>query len=35
MLLVREDIPSKMLPDINPSGKIKNIFDEINLRSKN
>ena len=35
MLLVRENIPSKLLPDINPSGKIKNIFDEINLRSKN
>ena len=34
MLLVRENIPSKLLPDIIPSGKIKNIFDEINLDRK-
>ena len=29
-----EDIPSKLLPNVNPSGKIENIFVEINLRSK-
>ena len=34
MLFVREDIPSKLLPNVNPSGKIENIFVEINLRSK-
>ena len=34
MLFVREDIPSKLLPNINPSGNIENIFIEINLRSK-
>ena len=32
MLFIREDIPSKQLPNVNPSGKIKNIFVEINLR---
>ena len=34
MLFVREDIPSKLLTNINPSGNIENIFFEINLRSK-
>ena len=34
MLLVREHIPSKLLPNINPSGNIENNFVEINLRSK-
>ena len=34
MLFVKEDIPSKMLPNINPSGNIENIFVEIHLKSK-
>ena len=34
MLFVREDIPSKLLPNVNPSFNIENIFVEINLRSK-
>ena len=34
MLFVREDIPFKLLPNINPSCNIENIFVEINLRSK-
>ena len=34
MHFVREDIPSKLLPNINPSGNKENIFVEINLRSK-
>ena len=34
MLFVREDIPSKLLPNINPSCNTENIFPEINLRSK-
>ena len=34
MLFVREDIPSKLLPNTNPSDNIENIFVEINLRSK-
>ena len=34
MLFVREGIPSKVLPNINPSDNIQNIFVEINLRSK-
>ena len=34
MLFVREDIPSKLLTNINPSCDIENIFFEINLRSK-
>ena len=34
MVFVREDIPSKLLPDVNPSGNVENIFAEINLRSK-
>ena len=29
MLFVREDIPSKLLPNIDPSGNIENIFVEI------
>ena len=33
MLFVRKDIPSKLLPNIDPSGNIDNIFVEINLRS--
>ena len=32
MLFVRENIPSKLLPNIDPSGNIENIFVEINLR---
>ena len=32
MLLVREDIPSKLLLNVNSSGSIENIFVEINLR---
>ena len=35
MLFVRENIPSKLLPNIDPSANIENIFLEINLRSKN
>ena len=35
MLFARENIPSKLLPNIDPSGNIENIFVEINLRSKN
>ena len=31
MLLVREDVPSKLLPNVNPSGNIENIFVENNL----
>ena len=31
-LFVREDIPSKLLPNIDPSGNIENIFVKINLR---
>ena len=34
MLFVREDIPSKLLPNIDPSGNIENILVNINLRSK-
>ena len=38
MLFVREDIPTKLLPNYylspNPSGKIENIFVEINLQSQ-
>ena len=34
MLFVREDIPSKLLTNIDPSSNIENIFVEINLRSK-
>ena len=34
MLLVSEYVPSKLLPNINPSGNIENNFVEINLRSK-
>ena len=33
MLYVREDIPSKLLPN-NQDSEIENIFVEINLRSK-
>ena len=32
MLFIREDIPSKLLPNVNPSGNIENIFVDINLR---
>ena len=32
MLFVREDIPSKLLPNVNPSGNIDNIFVKINLK---
>ena len=34
ILFVREDISSKLLPNINPSGNVENISVEINLRSK-
>ena len=34
MLFVREDTPSKLLTNIDPSRNIENIFVEINLRSK-
>ena len=34
MLFIIEDIPSKLLPNVNPSGNIENIFVEINLRSR-
>ena len=34
MLFLREDIPSKLLPNVNPD-KIEKIFVEINLRLKN
>ena len=34
MLFFREDIPSKLLPNINPSCNIENIFVEINLTLK-
>ena len=33
LLFIREDIPSKLLPNVNPSS-IENIFVEINLRLK-
>ena len=32
LLFIREDIPSKLLINVNPSGNIQNIFVEINLR---
>ena len=32
MFFAREDIPSKLLPIVDPSGNIENIFVEINLR---
>ena len=34
MLFIREDIPSKLLPNVNLSGNIDNIFVEINKRSE-
>ena len=34
MLFIREYIPSNLLPNVNPSGNIENIFVETNLRSK-
>ena len=34
MLFFREDIPSKLWPNIDLSGNLENIFVEINLRSK-
>ena len=34
MLFVRVDTPCKLLPNIDPSGNIENIFVEINLRPK-
>ena len=33
MFFVREDIPSKLLPNVNHSGNIENIFVEISWRS--
>ena len=35
MIFVREDITYKLLPNVNPSGNIENIFVKITLRSKN
>ena len=35
ILFIREGIPSKLLPNINPSGNIENIFVKINLSGKN
>ena len=35
MLSVREDIPSKLSPNVNSFGDIDNIFVEINIRSNN
>ena len=32
MLFIKEDMPSKVLLNVNPSGNIENIFVEINLR---
>ena len=32
MLFITENIPSKQLPNVNPSGNIENIFVEISLR---
>ena len=32
MLFINEDTPFKLLPNVNPSGNIENIFVEINLR---
>ena len=32
MFFVREDIPFRLLPNVNPSASIENIFVEINLR---
>ena len=32
MLFFEEDIPSKLLPNVNPSGNVENIFVKINLR---
>ena len=32
MFFVREDIPSKLLPNVNHSGNIENIFVEISWR---
>ena len=34
MLFVREDIPSKLLSNVNPSGNTENIIVEINLTLK-
>ena len=34
MLFVREVIPSKLLPNVNPSGKIDNIFCQIQFKIK-
>ena len=34
MLFIRENIPSKLLANVKPSGNIQNIFVEINLRSE-
>ena len=34
MLFVREDIPFKLLRNVNPSGNIENVFVKISLRSK-
>ena len=32
MVLIREDIAYKLLPNVNPSRNLENIFVEINLR---
>ena len=34
MLLVREEVPSKLLSQYKPSSSVENIFIEINLRSR-
>ena len=34
MLFVRGDTPSKLLPNVNPSGDTENIFFKTTLRSK-
>ena len=34
MLFIREEILSKLLPNVNLSRNIENIFVEVNLRSK-
>ena len=34
MLFAREEIPSKILSEYKPNSSVKNIFIEINLRSK-
>lgn len=35
MLFIKEELSSKLLSNINPSGNFENIFVKINLRSRN